>query len=106
MVLRTARHKKIPWERQVHYLRSAQTIDWTPLKSYDNKLHVYEEIVGFREPPSAESLRIHPESRVYQGRVLRGVKMIPWSDLCRGLQEHVVFNSTLVGVYSGKKLKM
>ena len=34
------------------------------------------------------------------------VKMIPWSDLCLGLQEHVVFNSTLVGVYSGKKLKM
>ena len=32
------------------------------------------------------------------------VKMIPWSDLCLGLQEHVFFNSSLVGVYSGKKL--
>ena len=34
------------------------------------------------------------------------VKIIPWSELCTSLQEHVYFNSSLVGVWSGKKLRL
>ena len=34
------------------------------------------------------------------------VKIIPWSELCTSLQEHVYFNSSLVGVWSGKKLQL